>query len=188
MFKKACVVFLVSILTGCSTLKHQFSTRMDYSELVTMNDFQSTIPEISIIWNPSNFPASFEEKTPDAFQGKLRESRIPTGVAIASRLTEALDKSVRVIKKSDTVLLIKINNAASVYRYSEGMTIDYGKTTVNATFTLQGYQWTESFSYEKDNSGIGSLTNTKPLEITWDKVAVQMATSIIKHINQKDLG
>ena len=182
------VLVLTTFLTGCA-VNLPFNNRIDYSQLRTMQPVNSSIDRLRIEWEPDDFNDSIEVKGASSFVGSNTRTRIPTGVALSSRLIEALDQVLVVDELSEKVVTITVNKAESNFKYSSSViqtepSLTYGEVIVEADFSYQGVHWSESFYYEESAPKSGVAHPTKPLETAWDKVAVQMATSIINNINR----
>ena len=182
-FLSFCTIFI--LLSGCA-VNPPFNNRVDYLELGSMKSQESKIADLNIIWEPSDFNEYIEIKGSSGFIGRGSRTRIPTGVAISSRLNEALDQALTVSSSSKNELKIKVSKAVSNFKFSgtsEGG-IDYGEVILDAKFTYKNQTWSKSFYHEEDDPRVAATGAVKPLEIAWDKVAIQMATSIITNINR----
>ena len=184
MIKKLISFTLLAVfLTGCA-VNPPFNNRIDYSELRNIRSLESKVDRLNVVWEPEEFDELIEIKGASGFIGSASRTRIPTGIAISSRLIEVLDQSLLVDSHSENKVIIKINKAESNFKYSSSLsntegTIDYGEVIVEAEFNYKGQNWSESFYHEEKDPVSGGTSLTRPLEIAWDKVAVQMATSII---------
>jgi hypothetical protein len=127
-----------------------------------------------------------------------RNVRIPTGIAISERLLEALGHSLIIDETSSKQLKINIYaHTKFSFNHGRGAPIDLlfnGKKTcplfdigtvkVNAIFNYKDIEFPKEFHEVELIDGSDCSITTGPLETAWDKVAIQMAQSIILFINQ----
>jgi hypothetical protein len=59
---------------------------------------------------PETFPESIDFQGASGFVGSLSQSRIPTGVGLASRIVEVLDTAIGVNDSSTTILTIRVGS------------------------------------------------------------------------------
>ena len=193
---------LYVVINGC-TRSPPFSDRIAPSELSAASIIDNNIERLNIIWEPKNFPEKFQLKGPKGISNwgdrySRRDVKIPTGIAISERLQEALGQTLIIDKTSSKVLTIEIY-AQSNFKFTPGDSFmsalfsgrslpchlfNYGEVDVNAYFKYQDLTWAELFHNVELISGYDCSTTTGPLEKVWDKVAIQMAQSIILFINQ----
>lgn len=189
---KKLIVLLVGVtfLSGC-TVTLPFNNRLSYSAMKDVKEVGSTIEnkKISIEWGPNSFPTRIDVQGADGFVGGASRTRIPTGVALSSRIEEAISTFAEITPKGDK-LLIKVLEARSGFEYSAGMfnvtpAIDVGTVYLKADFAIDGKNWVNEFRSQIKDSTIGGTSQTGILESAWDDVAVQVAKDVAKHISQK---
>jgi hypothetical protein len=185
---KASIIACMAVgLSGCA-ISLPFNNRLAYSSITDMKSVQvqGERPKLSIVWNPADFPQRIDIHGSDGFVGGGSRTRLPTGVALSSRIEEAISTYAD-ITASGKNLTITVLEARSGFEYSAGMfnitpAIDVGTVTLNAAFNLNGKTWTQQFSSHKKDPTIGGTSQTGILESAWDDVAVQVAKSIASHI------
>ncbi|WP_036626121.1 hypothetical protein [Pantoea sp. AS-PWVM4] len=188
LLSSAVIVFMAVGLSGCA-ISLPFNNRLAYSSITDMKSvqIQGEKPRLSITWNPADFPQRIDIQGSDGFVGGGSRTRVPTGVALSSRIEEAISTYADLAPNGKN-LTITILEAHSGFEYSAGMfnitpAIDVGKVTLNASFNLNGKTWTQQFSSYKKDPTIGGTSATGILESAWDDVAVQVAKSVASHIN-----
>ncbi|MDO6406470.1 hypothetical protein [Pantoea phytobeneficialis] len=188
LLSSAVIVFMAVGLSGCA-ISLPFNNRLAYSSITDMKSvqIQGEKPRLSITWNPADFPQRIDIQGSDGFVGGGSRTRVPTGVALSSRIEEAISTYADLVPNGKD-LTITILEAHSGFEYSAGMfnitpAIDVGKVTLNASFNLNGKTWTQQFSSYKKDPTIGGTSATGILESAWDDVAVQVAKSVASHIN-----
>ena len=183
--KSLALCFAAVLLTACA-VHPPFNNRIDYFQLGSLRAMESTINDLRIVWKPEDFTRYVEIKSPSGIIGKASRTRIPTGVAISSRLHEALDQVTTISPSSSNIIYIDVSKAVSNFKFSgtsEGA-IDYGEVTLEAKFAYKHQEWVESFYHQEDDPQVAATGASKPLEAAWDSIAIQMATSIITNINR----
>jgi hypothetical protein len=187
---RAFAVLAIAVgLSGCA-ISLPFNNRLAYSSISDMKSvqIQGEKPKLSISWNPVNFPQRIDIQGSDGFVGGGSRTRLPTGVALSSRIEEAISTYAD-ISPSGQNLTITVLEARSGFEYSAGIfnitpAIDVGTVTFNAAFNLNGKTWNQQFSSHKKDPTIGGTSATGILESAWDDVAVQVAKSIAAHIEK----
>ncbi len=192
MFKpvKLLAVFAVAVgLSGCA-VSLPFNNRLSYPSVSEMKSvhIQGEKPKLSIVWNPADFPQRIDIQGADGFVGGGSRTRVPTGVALSSRIEEAVSTFADV-NPAGQKLTITVIEARSGFEYSAGMfnitpAIDVGTVSFNATFNLNGQTWSQQFTSHKNDPVIGGTSQTGTLESAWDDIAVQVAKNIAQHINK----
>ena len=87
-------ILFSSILTGCA-VNLPFNNRLNYTSVSQLSEIQKTKEVILIKWNPTTFPQRIDVQGADGFVGGGSRTRIPTGVALSSRIEEALSQFVQ---------------------------------------------------------------------------------------------
>ncbi|HHO0144944.1 hypothetical protein AB7179_05400 [Providencia manganoxydans] len=189
MKKFALTMVGVMFLSGC-TVNLPFNNRLAYTAMkeVKEENVNPKYEKISIDWEPSTFPSRIDVQGADGFVGGGSRTRIPTGVALSSRIEEALSAHVDV-NKSGMPLLIKVLDARSGFEYSAGIfnitpTIDVGTVYFKAMFTIDGTSWENEFKSQVKDPTVGGTSQTGTLESAWDNVAIDVAKDIMKHIRK----
>jgi len=190
LLKASAVLLLAAGLSGC-TVNLPFNNRMAYSSISDMKSVQvqGEKPKLTIVWNPTDFPQRIDVQGADGFVGGGTRTRVPTGVALSSRIEEAISTFADLTNNGEK-LTINVLNARSGFEYSAGIfnitpAIDVGTVTLNIAFTLGEQSWTQQFTSQKKDPTIGGTSQTGTLESAWDEVAVQVAKDVASHIKIK---
>lgn len=179
---------LVISLTGCA-IDLPFNNRLGFSSVKEMKAVQvqgQTQPNINIIWNPITFPERIDVHGASGFVGGGSQTRVPTGVALSSRIEEAVSQYAN-LTPTGTPLTINVIEATSNFEYSAGIfnvtpAIDVGDVTLRASFVYGSKSWSGVYTSYKHDPKIGGSSATGTLEAAWDDVAVQVAKDIANHI------
>jgi len=175
------------ILTGCSVTL-PFSQRINYSAVTTAKAMRTDSGPIQIAWDPTTFPGRDDVQGASGFVGGGSRTHIPTGVAIASRVTETLDVAIGVTSDAKKVLKIKVINANSKFQYSAGIfnvtpVLDYGECNFEAQFACGDISWAGKFESKSKDKAIGGTSSTGILEKAWDDVALQVCKDVVTHLS-----
>lgn len=73
-----------------------------------------------ITWSPSSFPTRIDVQGASGYVGSASQTRIPTGVAMAARISEAISAFTQV-SPNGLPLLIDVIEAKSKFEYSAGV-------------------------------------------------------------------
>lgn len=180
-------VIFASMLTGCA-VNLPFNNRLNYTSVSQLSEIQKTKEIISIKWNPNTFPQRIDIQGSDGFVGGGSRTRIPTGVALSSRIEEALSQVVQ-LSSNGNPLIITVDEARSGFEYSAGFfnvtpAIDVANVTFTATFEYKNEKWTKTFTSNMKDPKIGGSSQTGLLDSAWDNIAVQVAKDIAVHLNK----
>lgn len=178
-------VLFSSILTGCA-VNLPFNNRLNYTSVSQLSEIQKTKEIIFIKWNPSTFPQRIDVQGADGFVGGGSRTRIPTGVALSSRIEEALSQFVQ-LSPSGNTLTITVDQARSGFEYSAGIfnitpAIDVANVIFTATFEYKNEKWTKTFTSNLKDPKIGGSSQTGLLDSAWDDIAVQVAKDVATHL------
>lgn len=181
-------ILAIALLSGCAVTL-PFNNRLSYS---SVKEVQSSVtlkerPAIYVEWEPSDFPSRIDTQGADGFVGGGSQTRIPTGVAMAARIEEAIGTFAD-IKKDGAVLKIKVIEARSGFEYSAGIfnvtpVLDVGAIKFVASFSTKDKAWTKTYTSQKKDPSIGGRSSTGMLEAAWDDVAVQVAKDVAANLN-----
>jgi len=182
------IVCLFSI-TACSQTILPFSNRLASGPLEGAKQLATNGREpVSLEWWPAEFPSRADLLGPSGFIGWQSKTRVPTGVGLANRITEALDASVGVDPASKRVLELYIVKAESEFTYWDYLynvqpSIDYGKCTAEIEFDYNGTRWKKSFVAEVKDTNSVPASQTGPLEKAWDSLSLQVAQEVVRTIS-----
>lgn len=180
-------LFFAMLTSGC-TVNLPFNERLDYSAVQEAKTISAAEKgPVAIIWIPPTFPDRIDVQGASGFVGGGSRTRIPTGVALASRISETLDLMIGVNKSSTKVLTINVIEAKSEFEYSAGLfnvtpAIDVGRCVFEAEFICDDKRWTEKFTSEKKDPTIGGTSQTDVLEDVWDDISLQVGRSVSQHL------
>lgn len=141
-----------SILSGCAVTL-PFNNRLSYPAYQELQKEAAgnSLPAVMITWNPASFPTRVDVQGASGYVGSASQTRIPTGVALSSRISEAISAFTQV-SPSGLPLIIDVIDAQSKFEYSAGVfnvapTLDMGEVTLKAKFTLDKAQWEKTYFF-----------------------------------------
>ncbi len=185
----AMLLCFVGMVSGCA-VNLPFNTRLAYSHVSEAKKLASNkLEPTSIEWSPADFLNRVDVQGASGFVGGGSQTRIPTGVALANRITEALDVSIGIDSSAKNLLELNIISAESKFEYSAGMFnvtpgIDYGWCSLDVAFNYNGTKWNQKFIAEERDTTIGGTSQTGILEKVWDDIALQVAKNVSNKIEQ----
>jgi hypothetical protein len=177
--------------TAC-TVTLPFSNRLNYNSVTEARKFDAhSKGPISLIWVPKEFPDRIDVQGASGFVGGGSRTRVPTGVALSQRISEAIDASVGVKDGAKRKLTITVETAQSTFEYSAGIfnitpAIDDAGCVFTASFDLDGKTWKQTFTSKLHDPKVGGSSQTALLEKAWDDIAIQVAKNVSAHLNQLD--
>jgi uncharacterized lipoprotein YmbA len=180
-------VAAVLFLSGCA-INLPFNSRLSYQTVIDAQHLSAKSEgPIAIRWVPGSFPERIDTQGASGFVGGGSRTRVPTGVALASRILEGLDASVGVVESSKKVLTITVVKAETKFQYSAGFfnvtpAIDKGECTLEATFAIGEKSWTQTFHAEATDPKVGGTSQTAILEKVWDTTALQVVQNVVEHL------
>ena len=80
---------LLTTLTGCA-VNLPYNNRLNYTSISELSALPKVQDTVYIKWNPDTFPQRIDIQGSDGFVGGGTRTRIPTGVALSSRIEEAI--------------------------------------------------------------------------------------------------
>lgn len=182
-------VGLISLMayTGCSVTL-PFNNRLNYESVSAAKNLRVDCGPVHISWNPPEFPSRVDVQGASGFVGAASQTHIPTGVALASRITEVLDQSIGLSPDAQKNLKIRVVVAESKFQYSAGFfnitpSIDRAECSLNAQFICGDFQWQSQFHSTGKDSKIGGSSTTGLLEAAWDDIAIQVGKDVIGHLS-----
>ena len=183
------LIFLVfSLFTSGCAVSLPFSNRVTYSTIQEAKSFTvDNKGPISVKWIPADFTERIDVQGASGFVGGGSRTRIPTGIALSSRITEILDTMIGVKGSAEKVLTISVIKAESKFEYSAGIfnvtpALDVGKCFFEAEFLFTDSRWTEKFTAERKDPEIGGTSQTGILEQVWDDIALQVGKNVIQRM------
>ena len=87
-------IISLMLLAGCSVTL-PFNNRLNYDIVSRAKQMEATATgPLNISWDPTDFPNRIDSQGASGFIGGGSQTKIPTGVALTSRITESLDVAV----------------------------------------------------------------------------------------------
>ncbi|HEE5438022.1 hypothetical protein WBV44_04750 [Acinetobacter baumannii] len=176
---------LVTTLTGCA-VNLPYNNRLNYTSISELSNLPKVQDTVYIKWNPDTFPQRIDIQGSDGFVGGGTRTRIPTGVALSSRIEEAIAQIAK-LSSNGSPLTITVEKARSGFEYTAGIlnrapAIDVADVTLVATFEYKGQKWTNTFNSKLKDPKMGGSSQTGLLDKAWDDIAVQVAKDVSKHL------
>jgi len=181
------ITMIAIVYSGCA-VSLPFNNRLSYQAVIDARNFAATTKgPISVKWIPPSFPWHIDTEVTSGFVGEGSQTRIPTGIALASRILEALDTSIGVIGSSNKTLTIEIIEAKTAFEYSAGLliitpAIDKASCKLEAEFTIGDRRWKEKFFAESIDPNMSGMSRTFVVEKVWDDIAIQVVRSVTQHL------
>jgi hypothetical protein len=175
------------LFTGCAVTL-PFTHRLSYDVVGSAKAMRAgAVGPITLAWDPASFPKRIDTQGASGFVGVASQTRIPTGVALASRIAEALDVTVGVAANAPRTLTIKVLSAQSKFQYSAGIfnitpALDYGECTFEAEFRYGDLTWSGKYTAKSKDKSIGGKSTTAVLEKVWDDVTLQVLKDVLDHL------
>lgn len=144
----------------------------------------TAVGPVALRWVPADFPDRVDVQGASGYIGSISRTRIPTGVAIASRVREYLETAVGVDAKAPRVVTITVVEAKSSYAYSAKAkvhTIDRGRCSLRVDVDDGATRWSESY-YSSDEPGGAPPTPTEVLDGVWDEVSAALSRDVLRHL------
>lgn len=182
-FLSAVLICSFSLLGGCA-ISLPLNERLSYKfeEKASELDAKKHGP-IAVKWAPNDFPERVDIQGASGFVGGGSRTRVPTGVAMASRINNVLDKAIGVDKRSPNILTLHVLSAKSEFKYGFASSeLTYGAMHMQLQFEYGGNTWTESFSSNVE-AGLAQTFGYR-LENAWDQVAYDVGKSVVSHIEK----
>lgn len=179
----AILICSFSLLGGCA-ISLPLNERLSYKfeEKATELDARKQGP-IAVKWAPADFPERVDIQGASGFVGGGSRTRVPTGVAMSSRINNVLDKAIGIDKASPNIVVLHVLSAKSEFKYGFASSeLTYGAMHMQIKFEYAGNTWTEDFSSEV-KSGLAQTFGYR-LENAWDQVAYDVGRSVVSHIEK----
>lgn len=181
-------VTLIAVLGSSCAVNLPFNNRMAYAKVTEAKKLALPNREpIALHWVPPEFVNRVDIQGASGFVGGGSHTRIPTGVALSNRVSEALDTAIGIDENSPRRLTITVVKAETKFRYSGAIhvttpTIVWGMCTLDAGFEIDGMKWNETFTSTAEEDKFGGTSETGILERVWDDTALQVVRSITQHL------
>lgn len=183
-------IALASLMLGCA-IYLPFENRVAYNWIKEVEGIKiQHKTSLTIKWIPPSFPQRVDIQGASGFAGGSSRTRIPTGVAISSRITEMLDIAIGVDERSSNILTILVIQATTQFQYDAfamASTIKSGNCVFEAEFSYNGQTWKVQFTAADSGTTLQGTSQTAVLNSVWDSIAFQVTKSILFHINSSIL-
>lgn len=139
---------------------------------------------IALRWVPADFPDRVDVQGASGYIGSVSRTRIPTGVAIATRVREYLEAAVGVDPNAARVVTVTVVEAKSSFAYSANAkqhTVDRGRCALRVDVDDGAARWSEAY-YSSDERGGAPPTPTEVLDGVWDEVSASLARDVLRRL------
>ena len=184
--RRSLLLLLLAVLAGSGCKVHMpFRFQLAPKLAAEAAAARATAPgPVALRWVPADFPDRVDVQGASGYIGSISRTRIPTGVAIATRVREYLETSVGVDPKAARVVTITVLEAKSSFAYSaraKQHTIDRGRCALRVEVDDGAARWSESY-YSSDEPGGAPPTPTGVLDGVWDEVSAALARDVLRHL------
>ena len=176
-------LLFVVLLGGCA-IALPFNERLSYQYEDKAKALNApNIGAIAVRWIPQDFPSRIDIQGASGFVGGGSKTRVPTGIALSTRIKHVLDKAIGVDPSSSNVLTITVIDAKSKFTYGFASSeLTTGGSFLKARFEFRDKVWEDEFNVDVDKSEVAP-TYAYRLEKAWDEVAIQVGESVVKHLS-----
>lgn len=138
---------------------------------------------ISLRWEPADFPGRVDVQGASGFTGSLSRTRIPTGVAISTKVREFLDAAAGVDEAAVRVVTIRVIEARASFEFGgkKARCIDRARCTLKVEVDDGSARWSEAY-YASDEPGGNPPTLTGVLDGVYDEVAAALARDVVRRL------
>lgn len=139
---------------------------------------------VALRWVPADFPDRVDVQGATGYIGSVSRTRIPTGVAVATRVREYLEAAVGVEDGAARTVTITVLEAKSSFAYSaraKQHTVDRGRCTLRVEVDDGASRWSEAY-YSSDERGGSPPTPTEVLDGVWDEVSAALARDVLRRL------
>jgi len=138
---------------------------------------------IALRWQPSDFPQRVDVQGASGFNGSLSRTRIPTGVAISTRVHDFLQAAVGVEERAGRAVTIRVVEAKSSFEYGGKKRggIDRARCTLKVEVDDGKARWSEAY-FASDEPGGDPPTLTGVLDGVYDEVSAALARDVVRRL------
>jgi len=139
---------------------------------------------IALRWEPSDFPQRVDVQGASGFNGSLSRTRIPTGVAISTKVREFLDAAVGVEEGAPRVVTIHVVEAKSSFEFGgkKRGCIDRARCTLKLEVDDGKARWSEAY-FASDEPAGQPPTLTGVLDGVYDEVSAAVARDVVRKLS-----
>lgn len=139
---------------------------------------------VALRWIPPGFPERVDVQGADGFIGAIARTRIPTGVAISTRVKEYLAASVGIDGRAARTVTISVVEARTEYAFSartKQMSVDRARCSLRVDVDDGVARWSEAY-YSSDERGGKPATQTEVIDGVWDEVSAALARDVVRRL------
>ena len=138
---------------------------------------------IALRWEPATFPTRVDVQGASGFTGGLSRTRIPTGVAISTKVREFLEAAVGVEESAGRVVTIRVVEAKSSFEFGGRKRggIDRARCTLKVEVDDGSARWSEAY-FASDEPGGEPPTLTGVLDGVYDEVSSALARDVVRKL------
>jgi hypothetical protein len=138
---------------------------------------------IALRWEPSDFPQRVDVQGASGFVGSASRTRIPTGVAISTRVHDFLHAAVVVQEGAPRIVTIRVVEAKSSFEFGgkQRGCIDRARCTLKVEVDDGKARWSEAY-FASDEPGGQPPTLTGVLDGVYDEVSAALARDVVRRL------
>ncbi len=138
---------------------------------------------VALRWEPADFPQRVDVQGASGFTGSLSRTRIPTGVAISTKVHDFLQAAVGVEDGARRIVTIRVVEAKSSFEFGgkKRGCIDRARCTLKVEVDDGKARWTEAY-FASDEPGGEPPTLTGVLDGVYDEVSAALARDVIRKL------
>jgi len=138
---------------------------------------------IALRWEPADFPQRVDVQGASGFVGSASRTRIPTGVAISTRVHDFLDAAVGVKESAGRIVTIRIVEAKSSFEFGgkQRGCIDRARCRLKVEVDDGKARWSEAY-FASDEPGGQPPTLTGVLDGVYDEVSAALARDVVRKL------
>ena len=138
---------------------------------------------VALRWEPAGFPTRVDLQGASEFTGSLSRTRIPTGVAISTRVRDFLGTAVGVEEGAGRIVTIRVIEARTSFEYGgkKTGTIDRARCTLKVEVDDGMARWSEAY-FSSDEPGGNPPTLTGVLDGVYDEVSAALARDVVRRL------
>lgn len=138
---------------------------------------------IALRWQPADFPTRVDVQGASGFIGGASRTRIPTGVAISTKVRDFLDAATGVEEGARRVVTIHVVEAKTSFEYGgrKRAGIDRARCTLKVEVDDGKARWSEAY-FASDEPAGEPPTQTEVLDGVYDEVSAALARDILRRL------
>ncbi|MBK9375404.1 MAG: hypothetical protein IPN03_17195 [Holophagales bacterium] len=138
---------------------------------------------IALRWQPADFPTRVDVQGASGFIGGASRTRIPTGVAISTKVRDFLDAAAGVEEGARRVVTIHVVEAKASFEYGgrKRSGIDRARCTLKVEVEDGKARWSEAY-FASDEPAGEPPTQTEVLDGVYDEVSAALARDVVRRL------